>query len=209
MMYLKNYITETAVELFVRNGIKRVSMDDIARKANVSKRTLYGIFRDKEDLLVEAVKKSREPFQGLLATLEKSTETTLDLILRFNEAIIANQPAPCADYFEDIKRFPEAYNLFLDGKRQFLNKLMELLRRGVSEGVFIENINYDLISFIAHNHLSADMPKEMLTRYSHEEVHNTFFFTFLRGICTDKGRDILEKYYVKKNYKSYVRREAG
>jgi len=194
--------------MFIKNGIKRVSMDDIARKANVSKRTLYSFFRDKEDLLTEAIRRSREPFQGLLATLEKSSETTLDLILQFNEVIMVKHPAPCDDYFEDIKRYPEACKQLMEGKGQFLNKAMELLQRGVSEGVFMENINYDLISFIAHSHINASMPEELHARFSREEVHNTLFFTFLRGICTNKGRDILEKYYVKKNFKSYVQQEA-
>ncbi|MDR1913421.1 MAG: TetR/AcrR family transcriptional regulator, partial [Clostridiales bacterium] len=45
----------TAFDLFSQYGIKSVSMDDIARNAAISKRTLYEFFGDKETLLVEGI----------------------------------------------------------------------------------------------------------------------------------------------------------
>lgn len=39
--------------LFMRNGIKSVTMDNIAGQMGISKRTLYENFRDKDELLME------------------------------------------------------------------------------------------------------------------------------------------------------------
>ena len=44
-------IIQAARELFTVYGYKRVSMDEIAKKANVTKRTVYSYFKSKEDLL--------------------------------------------------------------------------------------------------------------------------------------------------------------
>ena len=44
-------IVEQALRLFVTQGIKSVRMEDLARLAGVSKRVLYDMFEDKEDLL--------------------------------------------------------------------------------------------------------------------------------------------------------------
>ena len=53
---LKGKILETAMVMFAKNGIKAVRMDDIASSLNISKRTLYEIFENKEVLLFEGIK---------------------------------------------------------------------------------------------------------------------------------------------------------
>lgn len=57
-------IIETAKKLFTKYGYKRVSMDEIAKEANVTKKTIYSYFSSKEDLLkyfiTEEIKKMKE-----------------------------------------------------------------------------------------------------------------------------------------------------
>ena len=74
-MSLKKHITIVALDLFSKNGINRVSMDDVARKANVSKRTLYDFFSDKESLLIETLDEIKEPVSNDLELLEKTSAT--------------------------------------------------------------------------------------------------------------------------------------
>lgn len=45
---MKNSIKENAKELFFYYGLKSVSMDDVAKKAAVAKRTIYEFFEDKK-----------------------------------------------------------------------------------------------------------------------------------------------------------------
>ena len=56
-------IVETAHELFIEHGIKDVKMDDIAAKLSISKRTIYELFNDKEELLREVLKLQNEMMQ--------------------------------------------------------------------------------------------------------------------------------------------------
>lgn len=46
-------IIEAATRLFVSNGLERVSVEDIAREAKVSKPTIYSRYKTKEKLFVE------------------------------------------------------------------------------------------------------------------------------------------------------------
>ena len=50
---LKERVVAKASMLFMRNGIKSVTMDNIAGQMGISKRTLYENFRDKDELLME------------------------------------------------------------------------------------------------------------------------------------------------------------
>ncbi|MDR0743462.1 MAG: TetR/AcrR family transcriptional regulator [Tannerella sp.] len=201
-MSLKTHITTNAVSLFARNGIRRVSMDDVARKANVSKRTLYDFFKDKEALLIEVLKEIRKPFIEYFSVWERRPDTALEIILLFNEKMIEKPTVLCDNFFEDVMRYPEALKILLEGKRLFLEKVVELLKRGEKEHVFMSDINYDIISLFFQKQMPSAGTSEVYARYTHEEVHNTLFFIFLRGICTDTGRDILDKFVVKKKYRN-------
>src|SRR5205809_5177908 len=53
-MEAKDRILEKAHELFMRYGIRSVSMDDIAAQLGMSKKTVYQYYTDKEEL-VDAV----------------------------------------------------------------------------------------------------------------------------------------------------------
>ena len=48
----RNMVVKTAMELFRVKGIKDVTMDDIAHRLKMSKRTLYELFDDKESLFL-------------------------------------------------------------------------------------------------------------------------------------------------------------
>ncbi|MGL5317339.1 MAG: TetR/AcrR family transcriptional regulator, partial [Bacteroidales bacterium] len=50
-MEIKDRIIEVSFEQFALNGIKSVTMDEIARNMGISKRTLYENFKDKESLV--------------------------------------------------------------------------------------------------------------------------------------------------------------
>ena len=54
---LKDRILSTAMADFAARGIRAVKMDDIANALSISKRTLYEVYENKEDLLFEGIKK--------------------------------------------------------------------------------------------------------------------------------------------------------
>ena len=49
----KKLITEKAKETFINNGLLKTVMEDIAKNANISRRTIYRYFSSKEDLAFE------------------------------------------------------------------------------------------------------------------------------------------------------------
>ena len=66
-MTKKEVVIDTARELFSKYGYKKVSMDEIATNANVTKKTIYTYFKDKEDMfkffIQEELDKQREKFK--------------------------------------------------------------------------------------------------------------------------------------------------
>jgi AcrR family transcriptional regulator len=173
-------------------------MSDIAEGAGVSKRTLYESFENKEALLVEIL---REDFLRIYTCLDEpdtGTNTALDIILHFNRELQIN--SVCDAFYKDIVHYPAAMAAQAANKKAMLDRMMSLLKRGVDEGVFLPEINYDMIALMIREHAKMLPPPEIFEKYTHEEVHNTFFLLFIRGICTDNGRRILKQYIVKGYY---------
>ena len=54
-MTQKEQIMDQVMAMFIAQGIKSVRMDDIARQLSISKRTLYEMFGDKEELLYQCI----------------------------------------------------------------------------------------------------------------------------------------------------------
>lgn len=55
-MTKKEKIEQTARELFWKHGFKKVSIDEICKKANVSRKTYYTYFSNKNALVIEIMK---------------------------------------------------------------------------------------------------------------------------------------------------------
>jgi AcrR family transcriptional regulator len=200
MLKLKEHIVTTALGLFSKNGIKRVSMNDIAQSAGVSKRTLYEFFDNKEALLVEIVKDGYKQRIGYIRKLTDEGYTSMDIFLLFNEQMMENPTWFCNEFYEDLKRYQDANNFLGEIKTDFLNEIVFFLKKGAEEGVFLKEINFDIIALTNRERMNMSKPSEVFKKFTPNEVHNTIFLIFLRGISTDKGMKILEHYMLKKRY---------
>ena len=75
-MNKKEIIIEKARDLFTTYGYKKVSMDEIAREANVTKKTIYSYFKDKDSMFLyfvdeelEKIKKEMEIYMDHIQKL--------------------------------------------------------------------------------------------------------------------------------------------
>ena len=81
-------IIEAARDLFSTYGYKRVSMDEIAKRANVTKKTVYSYFKSKEELLkycindeIKKMKKIVEETEDKKVSFFKNINNTITKIL--------------------------------------------------------------------------------------------------------------------------------
>lgn len=79
---LRNLVIATAQKLFYKEGVRAVTMDKVAQSLRMSKRTLYELFTDKEDLLVACVAASHKDFKDKMRKASKPEDTVIDIILR-------------------------------------------------------------------------------------------------------------------------------
>lgn len=196
----KEQVMTTALDLFSQYGVKSVSMDDIARTIGISKRTIYEFFEDKETLLQEAIKFHNNNMRAILKELEKGPYTALDVFVLFYEEFMKRPRWYNRKYYDDLKRYPKAVEQAEKDKADFTQKCIKLLNRGAKEGVFNKDVNIEILALLAREQLKMIRPSKTFLNHSVAEVFTTVLFTFLRGICTEKGLTILERYAVRHSH---------
>ncbi|MBC8191305.1 MAG: TetR/AcrR family transcriptional regulator [FCB group bacterium] len=126
--------------VFARYGIRKTTMDDIAKGARLAKSSLYYYFKSKEDIFTEVVRKDAKKFQKNLSTaIDKATDPQ-DKISAYVVARIQNMKDLSNYYVTLTDEYLEQYGLVEKARSDFMifeiKTLSGLIEAGVSEGVF-------------------------------------------------------------------------
>ena len=117
------------MQIFIKQGIKAVRMDDIARQMGISKRTLYELFADKETLLYMAVERYFERCDERRTAMCADARNVLEAIFIGLSDVMA-QSETTDRIMGNLRRFyPAVYG-------RMLREGAEKTRRGIREGTF-------------------------------------------------------------------------
>lgn len=191
---LRERIILAAVELFTTNGIKSITMDEIAASLGISKRTLYEVFPDKETLLEECILKSQKDGDIFVKGVIETSSNVLEVLLRCYQWSIERFHATNKKFFEDIKKCPKAYQLMKNNRNRSSEDTVNFFKEGVKQGIFRDDVNFAIINLLVRDQLDLLMNSDICNEYSFLEVYESIMFTFLRGISTEKGARVLEDF---------------
>ena len=191
---LRERIILAAVELFTTNGIKSITMDEIAASLGISKRTLYEVFPDKETLLEECILKSQKDGDIFVKGVIETSSNVLEVLLRCYQWSIERFHATNKKFFEDIKKYPKAYQLMKNIRNRSSEDTVNFFKEGVKQGIFRDDVNFAIINLLVRDQLDLLMNSDICNEYSFLEVYESIMFTFLRGISTEKGARVLEDF---------------
>ena len=198
-----NKIIEKATEMYLTFGFKSVTMDDIASKMGISKKTIYQHFANKTDL-VEAV--TMNLFETIscgideIVTLNQNPIEELFAIKDFVMQNLKNESA--SPIYQLQKYYPQVHETLKS--RQFAKMgdcVIENLKKGIEQGLFRADINLELIARFYFAGMSSIKDAELFNpiQFSVKEVQETYLEYHLRGISTSKGVAILENLLLKNN----------
>lgn len=177
-------------------------MDDIAHELGVSKRTIYEHFADKDQLLRTClVHLHRYTSDKVLEHLRANSRNTLDVILTMYEVYFAIMNRVNRQFFIDLQKLPDINQNNDRRERLNLHKFRRLMRQGIEEGLFREDINLDVLAYILHHDLKLITLEQQFENQSPEELGKAFILFYLRGIATEKGQKIIEEFIDKLNEK--------
>ncbi|AVR47359.1 TetR family transcriptional regulator [Christiangramia fulva] len=201
---MREKILNAAAEMFLTYGFKSVTMDDIAHKIGVSKKTIYANYSTKTKLV-------QATGNHLLNTISKGIEDIrnqeLDPVIenfeikRFvNQHLKGEKTSP---HFQLKKYYPKIYeNLHNSQFKVLQDCVSENIRRGIELGYYRKDLNLQFITRIHFIGMLGIKDKDIfpIEEYDEAALMSEFLEYHLRAICTEKGLKILDD-YIHKNEK--------
>jgi AcrR family transcriptional regulator len=181
-------ILNTTSKLFLQNGAKKITMDDIAEQAKVSKVTVYKYFSDKDTLYYE-VGKHILSFQ--LSKLNEIIESRDSLINRFysyidilSEFTDSRQLWLCSELTKFNDRLSSEYNGYISKQNE---SLLILIDEGYRSRLIKQDIDRQIVFHMINMGIVYYQQNEEYRRIMHTDSHfqKTILFLLLNGIFVD------------------------
>lgn len=197
-MDVREKILREASGLFFQMGIKRVKMDNIAQRLKISKRTIYENFKDKDSLIRETIDLNNKEQISLNNKILTESETIIEAVLTLlkNGSEMLSQINP--GFYKDLQRlYPKIWKEKIQESKIHSHQLiMELLKKGKDQGIYMKYINEDIIALILIEQLFmlSDQSIFPASKFSIVEVYENIIISMTRGVATAKGLKLLEEY---------------
>jgi AcrR family transcriptional regulator len=197
-METKDRILTRAAALFMRNGIRSVSMDDIATDLGMSKKTLYKTFTNKDEIVQEVMTTHLCQAQGECARVAKSATDAVQEMLTISAWADQQFSNIHPSIFHDLRKYyPTAWTLFRAHKSGFiLEQITRNLRRGIAEGLFRADLDVEVLARLnlAQIELAFDPELYPPAEFDPMRVNKVYDEHFLLGVATLKGHRLFNKY---------------
>ena len=191
---LKSKILDSAMLDFAQRGIKSVKMDDIAKGLNISKRTLYELYENKEILLYECIKKAKAQDEREMLTMMSQHDNVIDIILNIYKIKIEQFKQVTPQFYSDLEKFPKVMSYLEEQHERDRVLQKQFIVRGVEEGYFRKDVDIDIV-IIMFEALSQYVRRTRLyNQYPVKDIFNNMLFISFRGICTQKGIEVIDRF---------------
>jgi len=189
-------ILKKVFELYIKYGIKSVTMDDVAHELGISKKTLYQIVKDKQDLVQQVVAAERKcqmkSFEKIMGSKLNAIEQLIVVIRTVNKVMEENSPT----YLYDLKKYyPDLFKIFREeGRQKMYNSMVANIKQGKKEGLYRKDLDEVIIAKLYLTRVEAIQDSEIFTE---SEIHSSEFFRevliyHIRGMASENGLEVLE-----------------
>ncbi len=198
---MKQKILEGAETLFMRYGVRSVSMDDVAREVSVSKKTIYQHFNHKDELVTEAAKNYLTGEMKEVSDITEQAADALEELFLLSKCIRQNISRVNPSLLYDLQKYhPEAWEVFKDYKDNFIRgKVMSNLIRGKKENLYRTEINETILSIMRVEQVQLIFDERAFPKsdFDFVDVQVQIFDHFIHGLLSDNGRNYYKKYQQK------------
>jgi len=135
-------VTEAAARCIVEKGLAKMSVKDIARAAHVSTGVIYYYFKNKEDLLLQVIKRAFQiSHEQVMNTVEPLSSPTDKLERHFDNILAVPRDntdffAVLLNYLGEAKHYPELQAIVGKFFRNLQGYVARYLQEGVRQGLY-------------------------------------------------------------------------
>jgi AcrR family transcriptional regulator len=193
----RDRILAAALEMFMRHGIKSVTMDDIAKHLAMSKKTIYQYFRDKDEVIHTLMERQFAvdcaEFECIARDSANVVEEVFGHMRKMHRMFSSINP----NMLYDLRKFhPKTWEIVTRFRTEVaLGMVEQALEKGKKDGLVRADINTKIISKLRVEQIELGFNPAVFPpdKYSMLDVQLAMVEHFLYGICTLKGHKLINK----------------
>lgn len=197
-MDYRRRIIEEAARMFDTYGIRAVTMDMLASRLNISKRTIYEVFRDKDEVISGVVDWMVTMQKNRISEILDESGNVIEAIFRIINIMMEYIRKVSPAFLMDLKRVHAEARKKASGEEimPYMHDSREILKKGISQGFFREDINVELTNRCLAEIVKMTVDKEVFPpdHFHGNDVIRNFYISYLRGISTSRGIELINKY---------------
>lgn len=197
---VRKNIQKTATKLFIKHGLRCVSIDDICNELHISKKTFYTFFGQKEELIdsviVEHDKKQLKK-EDLKVKPCDFAGNAIDFVMAVINFHLSVKNEKFVNFFYELgKYYPEIKKRHVRSRNERLYSLIkDNIEKGIEEGIYRSDFD------IANTARFLTMQYSVLDNLSYKDMSKTLlkksaaFISdiYIRVLCNSKGLEYYEK----------------
>ena len=188
-------IIERSSLIYLKYGIKSVTMDDLANHLSISKKTIYKYFEDKNDLIVTMIKRTLDFEEKMCFKIQNHSDNALEALIRISKLVIErlNNVNP-AIFYDLQKHHNEAWQILEKHKWDFvLSAISANINRGIAEKYYRNDLNVEIISRLYIATIDTIMNQEIYKwpEFQFQELYKEVMRFQFHGLVNENGKNYL------------------
>ena len=207
-MDVQTQIINKAEDLFLRYGLKSVTMDDIARKLGISKKTLYQYVENKTDLVSKIMLAHIEEEKAMMEEVSTNSGNAIEEMFKVARYALQQLRKLSPTLVYDLQKYyGDIWILLQKLHREHGQQMIrENIERGKKQGVYRADINEDIMAklYVSNTFTLVDEDVFPLKNYNKEKLFIEFIKYHIHGIASEKGLELYKNYIQRNEVKSEI-----
>ena len=184
-------------ELYMKYGIKSITMDDVSTELGISKKTLYEHVTDKDDLVGKFIDNEISLRQDEIYKCCNSGFNAIEELFEISVFMIKmmRDQSPATEH--DLKKYyPHHYQKIVKIRREgIFNYILLNLRKGKKEELYRREMNEEIIARLYLSRVESIHLNDLFTvaEFTSFKLFTEFLTYHIRGIATEEGINVLER----------------
>lgn len=194
---MKEKILEKATDMFLNYGFKSVTMDDIANKMGISKKTIYTHYENKTKLVEDSTMYMFDIISNGIDHICDLQQNPIEELYEIKKFIMMNlKNEKSSPQYQLQKYYPKVHDVLRNKHFEVMQEcVIKNIEKGIELGIYRENLNIEFVSRIYFSgiHSIKDQQFFPLEQFPISTLMDDYLEYHLRGIVTPAGRKILNK----------------
>lgn len=197
-MDIKEEIVVRSEQLFMRVGVKSVTMDDISRELGMSKKTLYQHFDNKDSLIEAVINTHVEREQNCTEDIKHGAKDALDEVKKIGVFLASTiEDVSPSTLFDLQKYYYKSWETLIKKQDEhIINSIIMNIEKGIDEGHYRADLNPQVIAriYAKATYMIVDEIANPNSKFSRKEMIWELQNYHIHAIATPKGLKLWKKY---------------